>query len=272
MPGRLGMFLLFSFSVIAGMGIHLLLKRFFSSWIQYGIVFVFVCVTGFENHINNEYIELYPPGYNDPAYQWLRKQDQIEAIVVLPMHSSKITIHHQYDALMHHKKLINGYSGYFPWEYNQFVKKMEWFPSTETINELKKRDCDLVMVRREFMDDEEVFQYYKGIAQLIPWFEIKYKDENTVAFSILEPQETANLIIHINNEDQTALDSMPLYLKAFDETIPFRKLNTSVYSLSYLPLGNYILCWDDKGKTPIREVNLTENKEITIYLNNEMER
>lgn len=103
-----------------------------------------------------------------PVYHWLTQQQGTFAILELPLrigaHSNpieeQVNKNYQeitesdnfiaetfrvYFSILHRKKMLNGYSSYFPPSYMETAQIMENFPSQETVNLLKKRKIKYII-------------------------------------------------------------------------------------------------------------------------------
>lgn len=104
------------------------------------------------------------------AYQWLRQQSDVKAIIELPIEKiengiipidKQVTLLYEeitedsplagetyrvYFAGFHSKKTVNGYSGYVPQSYQDAVANMDSFPSSASINYLRTQGVSHIVV------------------------------------------------------------------------------------------------------------------------------
>ncbi len=90
-------------------------------------------------------------GTKPPAvYRWLAEQPEETAILELPMPDWYSQLPHeigyQYWSLYHGKRLVNGYSGYFPPIYWPVAERMKYFPDEDSIEIIRNLGVDMVIV------------------------------------------------------------------------------------------------------------------------------
>ena len=61
-----------------------------------------------------------------PVYHWLAKQDQVQAVLELPVWDDSTEISYMYFATRHWKPLVNGYGGFFPARYRELRETCCW--------------------------------------------------------------------------------------------------------------------------------------------------
>ncbi len=132
-------------------------------------------------------ITLYPipqPQNYPPVYTFLQFQpDQV--ILELPIYSSAAPhaeneVHRMLYSLSHKKKLINGYSGFFPLEWLKLTEKLNnEFPSLELEQRLKDREVKYVLIHKDEYDEKklkEIEEWGKG--------KLIWQDEQSIVYKI----------------------------------------------------------------------------------------
>jgi hypothetical protein len=98
-----------------------------------------------------------PPGAIPFIYNWLKQQPP--SVVVewpLPSASNLGNTHepiYLYYSTAHWQRLVNGYSGFYPQSYIEFLDTMRTFPSRESIALLRARSVSFLIVHKEFDPD-----------------------------------------------------------------------------------------------------------------------
>jgi hypothetical protein len=90
------------------------------------------------------------------VYKWLQDQERNAVVLELPMPENNASLwkeaRYMYFSLYHKKKLINGYSGYFPPDYMKLMSAMSEFPSSRSITLLGNSGADYVIVHGEVLE------------------------------------------------------------------------------------------------------------------------
>lgn len=168
-PARFSIFVILSLSVLASYGIAALnkflpKKILFAVYVIIGALFL---LEVFQANTSSVPVPI-PP--NIPSvYTWLETQKSDVVIAELPLtpmywgesFGKQITKQYKditltdmlvsetyrvYFSSFHNKRMINGYSGYFPDEYYQAVDRLAPFPSEDSINLLKSRNVTFAIV------------------------------------------------------------------------------------------------------------------------------
>jgi len=159
-PSRwLVMFALFAvmFSVLAWAKLFTNKKlKIFSSFVV--LIFIVLLTPQY-----NSYVKVTSLNQAPPIYQWLRYQPQ-QVVVELPMaawdkgEQTKQEIMRMYWSLYHGKKLVNGYSGYFPQSYLYLTSlTQQQFPNQSSIEALQNSGAELLLVNLEQYGDKANF-------------------------------------------------------------------------------------------------------------------
>lgn len=110
------------------------------------IILIILTINKPQNYILVPQISQYPP-----VYFWLQQQSG-KIIIELPIYTwssinAKNEVYRMLYSLQHNKTLVNGYSGYFPEEYNKLVGLMQSdFPNPTTLTKLKQLNIDYLII------------------------------------------------------------------------------------------------------------------------------
>jgi hypothetical protein len=107
-PARIGMFVSFFLSLLSAYGICRLMRIN----IMKKIVFVIIPVILIE-YVSFP-IKLHPFEETPEVYRWMEKEKGDFSIIELPIDDPMLNIQFVYHSTKHWKKLVNGYSGFFP--------------------------------------------------------------------------------------------------------------------------------------------------------------
>ncbi|MFH0749594.1 MAG: hypothetical protein V1917_01595 [Candidatus Gottesmanbacteria bacterium] len=166
-PSRFSIIVVLAFSALAAIGLSHILKRRFKFLLAGLIILLFMI----------EVWQIQTPSVPIPlqkdipvVYQWLSKQSDSSIIVEIPFRpfSSIITsmedqLFQQYSEIKenevyaleayrtyfssyHRKRMLNGYSGFFPQIYHDQAMTLQHFPSKESISMLEKQHVRYVIV------------------------------------------------------------------------------------------------------------------------------
>lgn len=136
-PARFGIFTMFALSTLAGYGASILLrikgntkKKLLLCLIPGLILLEYYSGPIHLVSVNNA--EGIPP-----VYGWLAKQKEDFAIIELPITDLWHETPYMYYSTYHWKKLVNGYSGYYPPLYYYLKDRMVLFPGSEFLRDLQ---------------------------------------------------------------------------------------------------------------------------------------
>ncbi len=86
-----------------------------------------------------------------PVHPWLGHQDDVDGVVFLPAYinnSVHLEMNYIFWSNLHWKKIMNGYSGFFPAEWNEFKLKLREFPTKETVDHLRRVGVNYVVINK----------------------------------------------------------------------------------------------------------------------------
>lgn len=180
-PARFSIFVILGLSVCASFTIAKLEKR------KELIIIVFLIFLTEIWQTNISFVQI--PDKIPAIYQYIERAPDDSIIVELPLHpvwlaSSMekqlnltynqtrendiyaLEAYRTYFSVFHRKRMLNGYSGYFPTVYNDHASVFDKFPTPEAIATLEKRRVRYILVH----SDEYVNVPYSAIAQKIREF------------------------------------------------------------------------------------------------------
>ncbi|HEX9901837.1 MAG TPA: discoidin domain-containing protein [Acidobacteriota bacterium] len=139
MPSRYAVFVIFSLVVLAGYGLKFILSKIRKRAL--GIAFSLTVIA----LLNVEYLTLpqqrqaFPTTQDiPPTYEWLRQQPGDFSIMEVPLRSNiGWDAMCMYFSLFHHKKIVNGYSGFIPPSTIYIRQVCQVFPSVASVDILR---------------------------------------------------------------------------------------------------------------------------------------
>jgi hypothetical protein len=150
-PSRFGFIVMLSLSVLAAYGLNRIIKskpKIKKMLISCIFVSLIIC----ESIYIPVFGETMSVGREIPAvYQWLANETGDFAIVELPSDIWSDT-KYMYYSTYHWKKLVNGYSGFFPDSYSETMMAIMSFPSNESVDILKMIGVKYVVIHTKKMD------------------------------------------------------------------------------------------------------------------------
>lgn len=189
-PSRYAIFVIFSTAVLAGYGIKYIFdkikKRKIMIWATLALLLF----------LNLEYISIphrirFIPIKNDipPTYRWLRERAEEATLLELPFQNpiGRDTIY-MYFSIFHKKKIVNGYSGFFPPAIYYIRKMFRAFPSWVSIDILKALKVKYVVLHKKMWKEEQAEKIGQNIqnnfkSELRLKKEFKYSFESSNYFA-----------------------------------------------------------------------------------------
>jgi hypothetical protein len=100
-----------------------------------------------------------PEGDFPPVYQWLARQQNVDAVLELPMADSSTDISYMVYATLHWKPLVNGYSGYIPDVYARFHDACCWpVPNPVQLATLRDMGVTHILLHKQALDKDWSWQ------------------------------------------------------------------------------------------------------------------
>lgn len=203
-PARFGIFVILSLSVLAAWGVDSVMKKNKLKW----ITGLFVCTFIIEIWQTNTPFVTIPIDQSIPQiYTWIRKQPEPMILAELPVslsfyygNSMEDQLYASYETLrepdvyaletyrvyfssFHKKRIINGYSGFFPESYNRLVDILEGFPSELSINALQDIGVTHALVHINQYEETKRSDIVQALA-LSPSLTLSYSADDDLVFTI----------------------------------------------------------------------------------------
>jgi len=130
-PGRLFIFTSFALAALAGMGLDALLARLGRAAVRRTVAAAALLLVIVELQPVHRFIQWVkvPAAEELPeVYRWLADHDEVHAVLELPMLDYWRVAGRLYLWTLHHRPLVNGYSGYLPPGYLERQQKLSVRP------------------------------------------------------------------------------------------------------------------------------------------------
>lgn len=150
-PGRFGMILVFALAVLGGLGLAALERRFASARRPRVAGLALGAIMLLEYATLPVPLAPVPAGERAPAvYRDVAALPESAVLIELPMAKTEADRAQaavaMYHSTRHWRRLVNGYSGYFPPSYDAIRETMEFFPSRESFTLLRNLGVSHVLV------------------------------------------------------------------------------------------------------------------------------
>jgi len=150
-PSRYAIFVIFALVILAGYGLKAVLAKIKNR--AWGLVFCGAVVL----FLNAEYltlpqqrIGLPTPAQIPQTYKWLKEQPGDFPVLELPFHDNiGFDAIYMYFSLFHQKKIVNGYSGFFPPSTWYIRQVFDVFPSMAAIDVLRALGVKYVVLHQD---------------------------------------------------------------------------------------------------------------------------
>jgi hypothetical protein len=168
--GRYSIFLLISIVITIGIAFSHYFNSLKDNFKKTLIIFVIATFILFEFAFTGAPMYSYPEATSSDStnlYAWMKSQPDEKVFIELPMGFIDNELKTNYDILYvfrsstHFKKIVNGYSGYYPPGYLDLASKVNSFDPVEDTLELKKWDVDYVIIH--FDRYENIDEHIKAI-------------------------------------------------------------------------------------------------------------
>lgn len=148
-PARIGMFVSFFLSLLSAYGIQRLGSfKPFKKVIFVIIPFILIEYASFP-------VTLHPLGETPEVHKWLEKEKGDFPVIELPIDNPMLNVQYVYYSTWHRKKLVNGYSGFFP-PSDFFVREASLHNMQSLIDFLNFIKVKYVIVHREHLNDIQI--------------------------------------------------------------------------------------------------------------------
>ncbi len=190
-PARIGMIVVFAMAVLTGYAFVWITARMRRAWMR-GLVLCFlsiwICVENFCIPKNYRSVDTEPAA----CYSWLAEQDDDFSIIELPMYADNIA-HREaayvLDSTHHWKKLVNGYSGFFPPATLPIKLIMSSFPGDESIALLRRLGVRYAVIHWWRMEPRDIRRVKTSLQQHADDLAMRFESEQDSVVEILADSE-----------------------------------------------------------------------------------
>lgn len=275
-PSRYAIFVIFSVVVLSGHGIKLMERRI------RGRKYAFYAGAGLLLLLNLEYLSLpqrirYVPVKEDipPTYLWLKDRPGKQVIVELPFRDpiGRDAIY-MYFSIYHRKRMVNGYSGFFPPAIFYIRKMFRAFPSWASMDILKALDVDFVILHRKMYKDEvgsriiqRIEKDFSGDLKLRKKFHYTFKKPNDVSDKFGEDFVYEVISSQEEKEPEEGAEYQEIHPQLWDVTS-----NRGAPLLAFLRDNNWTTHWTTGREKTTGDYLLVEFREpervdkVSLYL------
>lgn len=183
-PARFVIMVALAVSVFAAYGTAGILEHFNAYWKKVAVTGVFSVIILFESASIPIPIPSVPVGNAIPdVYKWLASEKDDFAILELPMPNKPEEVwketRYLYYSTYHWKKLVNGYSGYFPPAYNfLYMEGMQRIPSDSSVGLLRELGIRYLIIHSADYTTEHFHGTYTDETGNEEWERIKNNLQN----------------------------------------------------------------------------------------------
>ncbi len=136
--------------VLAGYGFAFLFEKIQKKSLSLLLVSLFsvaILAEGWAAPLRFIHFDVKPPA----VHLWLKDQKDVNAILFLPAYINRsvyLEMNSVYWSYCHWKKMMNGYSGFFPPGWDEFKMKLQQFPTKETIDQLRQQGVNYCVINK----------------------------------------------------------------------------------------------------------------------------
>ncbi|MEK7551602.1 MAG: hypothetical protein AAB532_03300 [Patescibacteria group bacterium] len=155
---------MFCMAILISLTLSLILKNFKKAWIIY-IILIFGIVA--EYNFPMKFYKVLSINNFPKVYQWMNTTSKDSVFVLMPIYNwnspnSYIELERQYFYTKNFRKVINGYSGFSPLEWQENVLFFfNDFPNTKSLEKLKNIGVDYVIVNIDEYNNLYKNKYYR---------------------------------------------------------------------------------------------------------------
>jgi len=202
-PSRLSMITMMALALMSGWAVKALTERPKIRWIRKGIPLLAGILIGID-YASVPMPLAYVPGTPKipEIYSYVRTLPSDTALIELPLPQFPPDRGREalpmYYSIFHRKRLVNGYSGYFPPAYTIIYESMEDFPSDQTFRLLRDLEVDFILVHTQGFRAKKGQQIHTLIQGFREQVELKTSTEGDFLYQLLllekEKAEERNLV------------------------------------------------------------------------------
>jgi hypothetical protein len=172
-PARMAVLVQLSLCILAGFGVARLLAWCRSSIIR-TVLAAAIIILGVADHRGRPVLREVTE--TSRMYSWLARQGDVHVleIPVAPEVYLSNDPEYLYFSTTHWKPLLNGYSGFFPASYAELQERLKTFPDAASLEYLRARRVDLIVVHRRLLGDAEYTRISTGLLASAAALEARY--------------------------------------------------------------------------------------------------
>jgi len=224
-PARYATFVIFSVIILAGYGLRYLLCQINKKEIMVGFIIALLVFLNLEYLSIPQRIRYFPINKDiPPTYTWLKEREEDFAILELPFRNpiGNDAIY-MYFSIFHKKKIVNGYSSFFPPAIFYIRQIFNNFPSWSCLDILRSLGVKYIVLHAKMFKEEKAVKIVQRIQEgfqtdlkLVKKFSYTFKNPNVISDSFGE-----DLIYEVIHKEKTE-KKPPVYTE-----IPPRKWEIS---------------------------------------------
>ncbi len=131
-PARFAVFVSFAVAVFAALGTDRLLERLRGRRVRIAAAAALALLLVVELAPKRvRWVPLLRREKLPPVYHWIARQDDVRALLELPVRPNWKETEAMYSSTLHWKPIANGYSGYLPPSHKEITRRMRWVPDRE---------------------------------------------------------------------------------------------------------------------------------------------
>lgn len=154
-PARFAVFVSFAVAVFAALGTDRLLERLRGKGLRIAAAAVLAILLVIELEPRRvRWVPLLRPEEFPPVYHWLARQDDVRALLELPVRPNWKETEVMYYSTLHWKPLANGYSGHLPPSHKEITRRMRWVPDREGLEFLRGLGVSHLVIHPREMQQE----------------------------------------------------------------------------------------------------------------------
>jgi hypothetical protein len=119
------------------------------------------------------FVEIPSVASQAPWIDWLKQNSPEDAVIAhMPfpkgsrLKDYESEVWGMYWGLFHHRRMVNGYSGFFPASYLELKTQMQSFPDEASLAELRSRGVKYCVCRQSFLDEHPLPE---SLSKAMPW-------------------------------------------------------------------------------------------------------
>jgi hypothetical protein len=194
-PARFAMNVGLSLVVLAGYGFAFLFKKRSkksSSILLASLFSVALLAEGWAAPLKFIRFNVKPPA----EHLWLQEQKDVNAVLFLPAYLNRsvyMEMNYVYWSYCHWKKMMNGYSGFFPPGWDEFKMKLQHFPTKEIIDQLRRQGVNYCVIHKRKYSGDRLAALEKGLSDFSDELELVQQWEGEAVYRLRKDSQHNSL-------------------------------------------------------------------------------